>query len=191
MVGKSLDAQVVSTIVMGAVDHHLSNLPGIIPTDSPQTKEVEIVEYEGRMRVGGMEKFEAPSFISSVSFYLTGKDLEHHKSKGALILYLEFENASKLYKALGFKVPEDEDDISMMEACGKFCHLLGENIKNKLSEAGYVELFMSTPDNCKNSSMEGVEYSPDQKMKHEFSYYYWKRKAIVVELTLADIPSKK
>jgi hypothetical protein len=191
MPAKSLDSQVLTPAVKEVLNQTLSRMSGIPPTAEPENKEVEIDEYEGRMKVGGMEKFEAPSYVSAVSYYLTKSDLERHKAKGAFVLYLDAENASKIYKALGFKVHEDEDDVSMMNACGEFCHQLADSFKNKLTEAGYSDLVMGDPVNYKNSALRGVEFSPEQTIKYEFSFFYWKRKSIVVEVTLADIPRKK
>ncbi len=190
MSAKSLDSQIIASAVLGSVEGALSNLPGIIPTDSPKTKELEIEEYEGCMKATGVEKFESSSYLSVINYYLSNSDLEHHKPKGTLILYLGSENAGKFYKALGFKVPEDEDDASMLEACGKFCNSLGESFKNKLKESGYGGLVMSIPENYKNSVMGGAEFSAEQATIQEFSFFYWRNKAIVVEVVFADIPRR-
>ncbi|MBI4308907.1 MAG: hypothetical protein HY591_01100, partial [Candidatus Omnitrophica bacterium] len=117
--------------------------------------------------------------------------MEHHKAKGALALYLEFENAGKLFKALNIAVPDDEDDASMLNACGKLCEALNGDFQKQLAALGYADLAVSPARNYKNSVMQGVEFSADQKIKHEFSFFYWKRKAIVVELTLSAIPQKR
>ena len=188
--GKKIDPQIV-TMLMGVIEQALSKMSGIAPSEPAQTKEIELVEYEGRMRALGTEKFNAPAFISVVNYYLTPGDMERHKAKGALVLYLDFENAGKLLKGLGIAIPDDEDDMSMVNACGKLCDGWSSAFKKELVGLGYADLVMSSPCNYKNSVLEGVEYSADQKTKHECSFFYWKRKAIVVELTLAAIPQKR
>lgn len=192
MSAKSLDPQVVTSVMTGVMDEMLSKMSGIAPSSPAENKEIEIDEYEGRMKAVGFEKFEAASYISAVNFYLNKNDLERHKgAKGALILYIDHENASKLYKALTIRVDEDEDDVSMMNAASELCQSLAENFKNKLAEAGYAELAVSEPSNYKNTALRGIEFSPDQKIKFEFSYFYWKRKSLVVEISLTDLPRKR
>ncbi len=189
--GKGMDPEVLTTTLMGVIEQALAKMNSVTATDAPQIKTIDIVEYQNRMRVTGMEKFNAPSFVSIANYYLTPSDMEKHRAKGALVLYVDLENAGKLFKALGFTVPEDEDDSSMMDINGEFCGLLVAAFKSELVRLGYVDLVVGGPHNYKNSVMEGVEYSPDQQNKLEFSFFYWKRKAIVVELTLAAIPLKK
>ena len=191
MAEKGMPSNVITTALLSVVEEMFSKMTTIIPTASPESKLTDIVEYGGRMRVGGMEKFDAPSIVSVVNFYSSQSDLEKHKAKGALVLYTELENASKLYKALGFPVSEDEDDSSMRISNGKICALLTEGFKNELSRQGYMELVTSTVGNYKNTVMEGIEYSKDQQTKFEFNFFYWKHKAIVIELTLALIPLKR
>lgn len=191
MTDKGMDPQVVIATLKGVVDQVLSKMSGVVPTSSPESKEIDILEYEGRMRVVGMEKFNAPSFIATVNYYLTEKDSESHKAKGAMVVYVDSENAGKFFKTLGFTVPDDEDDESMMNACGELCNLLGGGFKNELSGLGYADMYMSSPSSYKNSVTEGIEYSQDQNKKYELSFYYWKRRALIIEVTMGVIPLKK
>jgi hypothetical protein len=190
MAVKSLDSQVLTNSVMETMQETLSKIGGIVPSSDPETKEVEIEEYEGRMKVTGFGKFESVSFISAINLYLNQADMDRHKPKGAVILYLDSENASKFFKGLDVTVDEDEDDSSMMNGCGEFCKIIAEGFKNKLKEKGYPELLLSEPSNFKNSALRGVEFSADQKTKYEFSFFYWKHKALIVDVTLSDLPRK-
>ena len=190
MADKNMDPQIVGAI-KGVIESVLGKMSGIVATEPSQTKECNIIEYEGRMRVGGMEKFNAPSFISVVNFYLSQGDMDRHRAKGALVVYVDSENAGKLYNSLGFSIPDDEEDVSMIAACGELSNLIAGTFKNELVTLGYQDLTISQPHNYKNSVIEGVEFSSDQKIKHEFSFFYWRRKAVVVELTLAAIPQKR
>ena len=189
MAGKSLDPQVVTSAVLELMREILSKITGMVQTQEPETKESEIVDYEGRMRVLGVEKFNATSYVAVINFYLNERDMQKRSgTKGALVLYLDSENAGKLFKGLSIPFDEDEDDGSMLNACSQFAKLIGEAFKQRLTASGYSNLFMSEPDSFKNSLLEGVEFSPDQTTKQEFSFFYLKRKTIVVEVTFADIP---
>ncbi len=190
--GQGMDPQVLINTLKNIVEETLGSMAGIMPTEPTRSEDLDIIEYNGRMRCDGIEKFKSPSYVSVVNFYLSTQDLENHKkAKGALVVYVEFENAGKLYKNLGIPIPEDEDDGSMMNACGEFCQKLGAGFKGEITKQGYMDLVMSVPHNYKNSILEGVEFSPDQIIKHELSLFYWKRKAIVVEITMGSIPNRK
>lgn len=188
---KEFDVQVLNTTLMGCMEDILGKMSGVAATDQPQVRTIDIIEYEGRMRVTGMEKFNAPSYVSVINYYLNQADLEKHRAKGSMVVFVDAENAGKLFKSLGFYVSDDEDEASMMDACGELCNLLGGSFKNELSNMGFVDMSMSAPSNYRNTVMQGVEYSQDQQTKQEFSFFYWKRKAIVVEVTMANIPEKK
>ena len=69
--------------------------------------------------------------------------------------------------------------------------LLAEALKSKLSDLGYGNLALSAPSSYRSNAVDGVEYSPDQKKLQEMNFFYFKHKIIVIELTLAAIPTKK
>ncbi len=187
---KGLDPQVLTGAFMAAMGQMLEKLSNIPASQEPKIEESEIIEYEGRMRVSGMEKFNSPAFLSVVNFYLNQGEMQRHKPKGALILYLEAENISKFLKAFGVHFADDEDDKSLMDACGKVCEAVAAEFKNELTRKGYVELVLSNPSNYKNNILEGIAYSQDQKTKQTVNFFYFKTKAIVADLTMADLPRK-
>ena len=56
-----------------------------------------IVEYEGRKRVDGMEKFDnEATYISAINFYLNATDMEKHKALGSIVVYVQQEYLAKL-----------------------------------------------------------------------------------------------
>ncbi|MBF0490558.1 MAG: hypothetical protein HQL15_08065 [Candidatus Omnitrophica bacterium] len=192
MADKNMDPQVMMTTMMRVIESTFSKMSGVLPSSPSEAKEKDVVEYDGRLRVDGIEKFESPAYISVVNYYLTKEDMERHgRVKGAMILYVDVESSGKLFKALGFPFPDDEDDSSMMDCNGEFCNLLGGALKNELVNIGFSNLVMSAPYNYRSSIINGVEFSPDQKKMYEFNLFYFKRKSIVIELTMASIPLKK
>ena len=182
-----MDGQALMTMVKGVVEDSLSKMSGVLPSSDPESKASDIVDYEGRMRAVGTEKFNAPSYVSVVSFYLNKGDMERHKAKGAMVLYMDAESSSKLFKFMGFSFSDDEDDASMMNACGEYCTQLADAFKKELVKSGHADLVMSSADNYKNSVLAGVPYSTDQKKKYELLFSYWKRKVVAVEVTLGGI----
>jgi hypothetical protein len=187
---KDFNPDTLSQALLTVMQKILSRANNLPQTQPPAVEANEITEYEGRMRVSGFEKLNSTCYVSAVNFYLNQADMDKHKTKGALVLYIETENSGKFYKALDIKFADDEDDASMMEACGNMVALIGEMLKTEINNKGYAQLLVSKPVNYKNNILKGIEISRDQKMKHELGFYYFKHKAIVVELSLAPIPTK-
>lgn len=185
-----LDTQVLLAALKSATDQVLNGLPGIVPTSDAESKEVDIVEYYGRMRALSMNDFNASIYISVINYYLSDADKERNKPKGALLTYVDSENAGKLYKGMELGVVDDEDDASMMAGCAKLCIKMSEGVKSALTNQGFAPLVASEPQTFKNSITHGVNFSLDQKKKAQMGFFFWKRKALVVELTLASIPQK-
>ncbi len=188
---KDFDPQGLSAAIVAAAQSLLSKISNISQSQEPRVEASDIVEYENRMRVDGIEKLKSTCFVSVVYFYLSAAEMERRaKPKGTLVLYLETESASKFFKALGIAFAEDEDDVSMLSACGQFTQKISDGLKEELSGRGYVPLYVAKPLNYKNGVTAGVEYSPDQKMKHDIGFYYFKHQVIAVDVTLAPIPKK-
>ncbi len=157
----------------------------VVPTDAATHKAQNILEYQGRMSVTGMEKFNGPAFIAGVSFYLNEQDRDKHRAKGAMVLYLEASNTEKVLRGFGHPLSDEEEEEETLAACGKLCSTLATKFKENLS--GASSLIMSDPISNKNSIPEGIDFSSDQTQKQEISFYIWKKKAIVVDLTMADV----
>ena len=187
---KALDPQILTGAFMSAMGQMLEKLGTITPSGEPKAEESAIIEYDGRMRISGMEKFNSTSFISVVNFYLNQGDMQRQKSKGVMVLYFEGENMSKFLKAFGIRFPDDEDDKSMMDACGQVAAAVADEFKAELTRKGFVELVASKPHNYKNNVIEGVEYSTDQKTKQTVSFFYFRTKVIAADLTMAALPPK-
>ena len=187
---KDFDPQVLSSALLKVMQQTLEKAGNIPQSQEPTTETVAIEDYGGRMRISGIEQFNNLCYVSVINFYTSQADLEKHKAKGALIIYMESENAAKFFKALGIAFLEDEDDASMTVGCGKFAQMIVDGFKAELSAQGYAELILSKPLNYKNKVFEGVDFFPGQKAKHHIGFYYFKHKVIAADLTLAPIPKK-
>jgi len=187
---KSLEPEIVNPILSGFIEE-LITTKGSLPATKPfeaATKPID--EYEDRMRVKAIDKFDVAAYIAAVSFYLNQADMQARKARGALVVYMDSEVADKLFKAAGLEVPYDEDDESMMKLCGSLCQLIANALKDRLADAGYIDFIVSTPRFYKNAITEGVEISKDQDEKQELSFYFLKHKALVIDWTMATIPKK-
>ena len=185
---KGLDSQILVKIFLDVAQKTFAATSGkIVSSDEPTHKSQNIIEYQGRMSVTGMDKFNGPTYIAGVGFYLNDQDREKHRAKGAIVIYLEASNTERILRGFGHPVSDDDEDEETLTACGKICTTLADTFKESLSQAGYPALVLSSPVVNKNSLSEGIDFSADQTQKQEISFYFWKKKAFVVDLTMADI----
>ena len=187
---KGFDPQVLTSAVIECIEEAVSKKGNLPSTEAPAVQAKEIDEYEERMRASGIDKFNVPAYIAVVNLYLNQGDLQHHKAKGAIIVYLNTEVADKIFKALGYTIPYDEDDEAMLKLCGDFAQMVATHLKGRITSSGYAELVLSPPSMYKNTVGAGVEFSPDQNESQEVIFSYLKHKAIAVEITLAPLPRK-
>ncbi len=187
---KGFDAQLLTKTFLNVAQEAFSSASKLTQSDPPTTKSQNIIEYQGRMSVTAMEKFNGPTYISGLSFYLNDQHKEKHRAKGAFVLYLEASNAEKLLRGFGYPAVDDEDDEEILNSCSKLCTALAESLKQGLADQGAPQLVLSASVSDKNSLQEGVEFGPDQTEKQEFSFYFWKKKVLVVDLTMASLPAR-
>ncbi|MDE2027223.1 MAG: hypothetical protein KGK03_09640 [Candidatus Omnitrophica bacterium] len=187
---KSLDPQIVNPILTGFIEELITAKGGIAPTQPFEVSVRHIEEYEGRMRVNATDKFDVAVFLAAVNLYLNKTQMQANKALGAVILYMDAEVADKIFKAVGFQVPYDEDDESMMALCGKLCQTIAANLRDRLAASGFASLELSEPAAYKNTISEGVPFSKEQDEKQELLFYFLKHKALGLDWTLGPIPRK-
>ena len=187
---QQMDEQVLITILTGAVNKTLGNIPTAPQTEEPKAQKEKIADEGGKMYVDGVKKFDAACYVSYVNYYLTQGDIARHNAKGFLVIYLHCDYAEKLFKAIGYAY-SDENETTMFESATKLCNTITEALKQNLTSSGYADLVLSAPATSRNSVFAGIEYNRSQKDKHELSFYFWKQKALVVELALSDVPPRR
>jgi hypothetical protein len=184
---KGFDPELLTKASLNALQDIITSMSKVAPSEAPTTKEQRLIEYQGRMSVSAMEKFNAPTYISGVSFYLSPQDKDKHKAVGAMALYIEASSAEKLLKSFGYSVADDEEDEEALNACGKLCGLVAEGLHKELRKLSCPELTLSSPVSEKNSLLEGIEFGPSQTAKQEISFYFWKKKVLVLDVVLSNI----
>lgn len=168
-------AETVEKVFRGPVPLQFSEKPAIVARD--------IIEYDGRMRVSGMELFNGPTFISAVNFYKSSKEQQEGKSAGAIVVYLKEDQSEVVLKAAGHKSVEDDDGNSAMTGCGELCKIIAENFKQQLSS----DIILSAPKNYHNYVPSGIDFSFDQYTKYEISFLIKGEKCLAVDLTLTPM----
>ena len=173
--------QVASTLTAAAQSIFLQS-GKLTLTQDPESVEKDIIEYDSRLRVGGMEKFNDACYLSIVSFYFSQQQLEGHDPCGVLMLFIEESAAEKILKGLGFPVAGENEDEILKDSTGKFCLQVAQALQGQLANLGYRNLVLSPVQNFKNDAGDGVEFPYQEYKFYEVSFFLWKKKQVVFNI---------
>ena len=187
---KKPDDQTLKTELINVVQDTFLQLCRVAASADPVVVEKDIIEYDGRMRISPMEKFNGPAYVAVANYYSSQKKSGSPDPLGTFVFYIREDMVEKLFKAFGRPVSEAEDEAKALDVVGQMCAILAGNLKNKLTGLGLADLLVSTPDKYKNSVPSGAPFDYSLFKKQEFSFSFWKEKCIVVEVCLGDIPVK-
>jgi len=185
---EEFDPQVIATTMMGCAQETFEKMCNVTFSKSPEFIEKEIIEYEGRMRTFGQEKFNGPCYISALNFYLDNKDYKAKHACGVMVVYIEEEANEKLVRALGQPELDPEDEEIILDTCGEFCNVIAGQFKNELRSFGYIDLVISAPIKYRNDVPQGVDFPYSESKYYELSFHIWKERLIVLETVMAPVP---
>jgi len=155
-------------------------------SQDPDVTELEIIEYNSRMRVFGMEKFNGPCFIAVINFFRNNGSSENKITCGSLIIYIDEMCTTTILKAISGGSFDEDDAEVVMQYTGELCNIIADELKNELTKIGYSDLLISKPINYQNDIPEGVDFEFREAKYHESSYYIKEKKAIVVNFSLGS-----
>jgi len=157
----------------------------------PKKTNHSIIEFDGRMRADGMEKFDnEPTYVSAVNFYANEKDLEKQKTLGALVVYVQQDYIAKLMRKLQYPPVDDESEEAMLDSCGTLCNIVSGRFKSEISSAGYIELEMSHFRNYRNNAFNGVDFCYAEYNLYEIEFQLDGKKRMVIEMTMGAVPKR-
>ncbi len=154
----------------------------------PTIEKKIIIEYNGKMRAEGMEKFNDPTFISAINYYLTPSDMQKGKAIGAVITYIEQTYVTTLLKMLKYPLADDEDLDALADCCGTLCNIIAGAFKTELSKAGYRELEMSHFKSYRNTIVSGVDFCYSEREKYEITFFIKDQKRLMIEMSMGILP---
>ncbi len=184
---REFDPQVIATTLMGCVQTTLEQMYNLKLSQDPEFEEKEIIEYASRMQTFGLEKFNGPCYISAINFYLSPRHLEEHDPVGAIVIYIREDLAVRFLKALGFEDADEEDEEIVLDCCGELANIITGQFKNELTSLGYKDLTISAPIKAKNDIPGGVEFNYNEYKLYELTFYLWKEKTMVINITMAPV----
>ena len=151
----------------------------------------KIVEYNGRMRADGMEKFnQEPTYVAAINYYASAVDMQKKKALGVVIVYVEQTYIPKLMKLLQYPPIDDESDTAMQDSGGTLCNIIAGRIKSEISKAGYIELEMSHFVTYRNSAFAGVDFCFAEYDLYEVNFFIEGVKRMAIEFSLGTVPRR-
>ena len=154
----------------------------------PKFEKKPIVEFMRRMRIFGMEKFDNPTYISIVNFYLNTKQMKQRAVWGLVAIYIEQDYMEKLLRDLQYPVVDSEDVEDMKDACGAVCNIIAGQFRAEILDLGFANLEMSHFSSYLNNAQSGVEFYNNVREKFEIGFFIKGEKRLVAELTMGPIP---
>lgn len=182
------DDQVLSKAIITVVQETFRKTLHAEMQGDPVVLERDIIEYESRMRVFPMEKFNGPVYVACVNFYLSQKHLESQDTVGTFLFFVKEDMAEKLLKAFGLSSRDAEDEEVLMNKLGEFSSILAGNLKNEFMTLGYADLVIADPIKAKNSIPDGVPFDYSLYRKQEVTFKFWNQRCIVIEACLGSVP---
>lgn len=187
---KEFDQQVLYTTVMGIVENVFNEMLHVKFSAEPVATEKDIIEFDSRMRLFPMEKFNGPCFVSVINFYLSQKDLSDERAIGTFIFFIKEDFTERLLRAFNRSIKDAEHEDILLDIVGEMSNILAGNVKNELAALGYIDLTMSAPFKYKNHVPEGAQFDYNLFKKHEIVFSFWGHKCIVVEVCMGQLPLK-
>jgi len=187
---KPFDIHILNNTAISAVNEVFKELCHADPTAEPVITEKEIIEYDSRMRVMPMEKFNGLAYAGVINYYLSQKDLDTGLAVGTFIFIIKEEYAEKLIRAMGrVKVDMDNED-AVRESLGEFGKALAQKIKDAVVSNSYADLLISTPLIYKNVVPEGAQFDYNLYKKQELIFSFWNKQCVVVEVCMGNVPQR-
>jgi hypothetical protein len=171
--------------VQHSVEDYIKKKSGLTFSKDSDWHEKNIIEYDSRMRIFGMEKFNGGSYIAAVNFYRSEEEKKTNKCCGTLIIFIDDENATKILRSFGYKIKSDDDEDQILDSLADLCVKFSEGFKEELAKLGLGNLVLSQSSKYRNDAAQGVEF-PYQIYKYvENNFYMFKQKAFVVNTVMA------
>ena len=184
------DLEAMAKILNDVITKKFKAQERLVLSQEPTLVKNDIVEYDKKLKVSALDKFNNPGYVAAGNYYLSEKDLAAKKTCGAVVLYILEADIGTFLKAFEYTNFDDENPEEIIPKCYEFGKVIGKEFQQALSANGYVNLCMSEPLGNRNSLPLGVDFSYDQYDKYEISYFVGKIKILVAELTMTIVPKK-
>jgi hypothetical protein len=154
----------------------------------PVLRQKPVVSFHKRMRVDGMEKFNARTVFSAVRFYTDIQSLELDKPLGVLVIFIEVDEIARILKSFDYPQIDEDDDRIILDACGTLTNLIAGYFVKEIQDLGFLCLQMSHFESYVNTAVDGIAFASDETLKYEIDFWIKGAKRIVAELSMGPVP---
>lgn len=151
----------------------------------------EIIEFRHCMRIFGLEKYHMPTVISTLNYYLNGRDRARQNAFGALLVYVDLDEVIEILRLLGEPVEMVSDEDELLGCGGKIVGIVGGAMKEAMASVGYGSLEVGNPWTIRNSSNQGAPFYQKKKEKDEISFYIGEKKRLVIEINMGPMAKSR
>jgi len=187
---QGFDLEATATLLSDVTEKVVKELAEEGLGDKPQIKKKALIEYEGKLRMAGLELFNESMYISAASFHLSDKDMEGHNACGAVVFYLKKEFGADLFKYVGIRGFDDESDEEMMSTAEGFYSKVADEFQKELGRKGYASLVRSPFSSHYNNASCGVDFPKKEFEICEITRSFKGNVALIMELTMMPLPQK-
>lgn len=160
-------------------------------SEKPKLAKKQIIEYEGKIRANGIERFNGEvTYVSAVNFYANAVDMQKKKTLGVLIVYVEREFLPKLMKMLQYPPVDDENEAAMLDSIGTLCNIASGRFKSEIKDNGYVDLEMSHFINYRNSAVVGIDFCRSEYHFYEVDCFIDGKMRICFDMSMGVVPKR-
>ncbi len=178
------DQSAIAKTLLSCVEETLTSMGGLTFSNTPEFKERNIIEYDSKMQVSGLEKFNDSAYVAAVNFYLSEDHQKRRECCGVLAAFIEEDGASKFLKTLGYTGFNDDDDELIIEKCAEFSTVLAEKFKEAMVKSGSKNFILSASVKGKNNIPGGIDFPYNQYVYYEANFYFWKKKSLVIDIVM-------
>ena len=162
---------------------------GIQFSEPPKLERKHIIEYQGKIRANGIERFDGEvTYVSAVNFYVDAAALAKKKTLGALIVYVEKEYLPKLMKLLQYPPIDDEIEQALLDSIGTLCNIAAGRFKSEIKAGGYVDLEISHFINYRNNAVVGIDFCSNEYDYYEMDCYIDGKRRLSFDMTMGVVP---
>lgn len=148
-----------------------------------------IVEYDKKLKVSAMDKFNNPGYACGRSYYKTTADIALHKALGAVAIYIFEKEIGAFLKAFGYSEFDDEIEEQVAAKCLDFGKSITDAYQKALASQ-YADMVMSDCLCFRNGLPKGLDFSFDQFEKYEIHFMITNKLLLVAEVTMTVLPKK-
>lgn len=158
-------------------------------SEKPKLECKQIIEYEGKIRANGIERFDGEvTYVSAVNFYANAAALQKKKTLGALIIYIPKEYLPKIMKLLQYPKVDDEIEQALLDSIGTLCNIVAGRLKSEIKAAGYVDLEISHFINYRNNAVLGIDFCSSEFDCYAMECFINGTRQISFDLTMGVVP---